>query len=453
MTQYKFIDLFAGLGGFHLALQSLGHKCVFACEIDEELRRIYEKNFEINPFADIRSLDVASVPEHDILCAGFPCQPFSKAGDQQGFECPQWGNLFDYVIRLLSYHKPRCFILENVPNLIRHNQGKTWRSIENRLRRAGFSVQYKILSPHQFGIPQIRKRVFVVGRRGGLNGLVWPASPLSQNLSIHSVLDEHITDAKILSESSIDYLNAWQNFIDQFPKNEDLPSFPIWAMEFGATYPFSTVSPAGAGFKKIRSFKGSFGQPLKNLTDQEVVLALPSYARNPAKKFPNWKIKLIHQNRELYKRHHQWIDQWLPSILEFPQSFQKFEWHCKSEERNIWSYVIQFRASGIRVKLPTFAPSLVSISSQVPVIAWEKRFMSIRECSRLQGMGTLRHLPSSDGAAFRALGNAVNVDVTTKVANRLLDFERDSLDHSLLSLSKHIQHPVAQSRNPTLTAA
>ena len=97
----RFVDLFAGLGGFHLALRELGHKCVFACEVDESLANLYEKNFGMRPHGDIRALDIARIPAHDILCAGFPCQPFSKAGGQEGFECPQWGDLIDYVIRIL----------------------------------------------------------------------------------------------------------------------------------------------------------------------------------------------------------------------------------------------------------------------------------------------------------------------------------------------------------------
>lgn len=117
MKRLRFIDLFAGLGGFHLALKTLGHECVFACEVNDDLAALYEKNFGIRPHGDIRKLNISSVPEHDILCAGFPCQPFSKAGDQQGFDCPQWGDLIDYAIRILRTHKPRYFIIENVPDL------------------------------------------------------------------------------------------------------------------------------------------------------------------------------------------------------------------------------------------------------------------------------------------------------------------------------------------------
>jgi DNA (cytosine-5)-methyltransferase 1 len=152
--------------------------------------------------------------------------------------------------------------------------------------------------------------------------------------------------------------------------------------------------------------------------------SLPSYARTEEELFPHWKVLFIRQNRQLYERHKRWIREWLPEILPFRSSLQKLEWNCKGEERDIWKYVIQFRASGVRVKRPTTAPSLVAMTTtQVPIIAWEKRYMTPRECARLQSMENLQHLPGVSTRAFKALGNAVNSEVVRRVAEALLRLE------------------------------
>jgi len=186
----RFVDLFAGLGGFHVALERLGHTCVFARDVDETLRELYKKNFGLDAAGDIRSIAPADIPTHDILCAGSPCQPFSKAGEQQGFTCPKWGDLFDYVLAILDHHCPRYIIFENVPNLTRHNCGRTWLALQESLRTAGYDIDHRFLSPHQFGVPQIRQRLFIIGSRSGLNAFQWPQPSPSPALSIADVLDD-----------------------------------------------------------------------------------------------------------------------------------------------------------------------------------------------------------------------------------------------------------------------
>ena len=163
---FKFIDLFAGLGGFHLAMQELGGKCVFASEIREDLRELYKINFPETPIVegDITKIKVEDIPPHDVLCAGFPCQPFSQAGKRQGFNDEKnRGNLFYNILDIVKYHRPKYILLENVANLKNHNHGHTWETIKKELENINYDVaEPAILSPHQFGIPQHRKRIYIV---------------------------------------------------------------------------------------------------------------------------------------------------------------------------------------------------------------------------------------------------------------------------------------------------
>lgn len=417
----KFIDLFAGLGGFHQALNNFGHTCVFASEIDNQLIQLYEKNFGIKPAGNIRNVTIENIPRHDILCAGFPCQPFSKAGDQQGFNCPRNGDLFDYVLKIIKYHTPDYIMLENVANIRTHNNGNTWGHIKKELEKVGYSIDARQLSPHRFGIPQIRERFFIVGSRKGLTHFSWPKEETNHKLSIRTILEHKPRDARLLSKQVKDCLNAWQNFLDLIPSNEGVPS-PLWSMEFGATYPYEDITPSIIPMNKLKKFKGSHGRNLSGLPSEQIMAALPSYARVNQDKFPDWKIAFIKQNREFYKKHKGWIKTWIPEILQFPSSLQKLEWNCMGEKRNIWKYLIQFRASGVRVKRPTTSPTLISMTStQVPIIAWEKRYMTPKECSRLQSMQNLPHLPENQIKAFEALGNAVNVKIVESIAASLLD--------------------------------
>lgn len=420
---FRFVDLFSGLGGFHVALNNLGGDAVFAAEWVPALQDLYAKNFGIRPKGDITKVATDAVPDHDILTAGFPCQPFSKAGEQLGFEHTEQGHLFFKVLEILKEKQPSFFILENVPNILKHSNGQTITRIKNDLMKAGYDVKIHQYSPHEFGIPQIRDRVYIVGHLGSLEGFAWPQTT-KVTTDIRTVLDKNPVGARDLSISSLECLDMWDRFIKASPPELELPSFPLWTMEFGATYPFVDTTPSALidehGSDGLASFAGSFGRSLSGLSSEEQLAALPSHARRKGIKFPKWKQDFIRQNRDFYAANKEWIEPFLPEIQKYPSSFQKLEWNAKGEKKNLWDFVIQFRASGVRVKRSRTAPSLIAMTdTQVPIIGWERRYMTPRECARLQSLDSIE-LPESRTAAYRALGNAVNASVVEQIVRPLL---------------------------------
>ncbi len=171
----KFIDLFAGIGGFHIALSSLGGEAVFASEWDKDAATVYENNFKLKPAGDITKISEKSIPDHDILCAGFPCQAFSISGKQLGFEDSR-GTLFFDVARIAKEKQPKVMFLENVKNLARHDGGKTLAVIKKTLDEIGYDVYDKVLDASKFGVPQSRKRIYIVCFRKDLKvkGFTFP---------------------------------------------------------------------------------------------------------------------------------------------------------------------------------------------------------------------------------------------------------------------------------------
>ncbi|MEO6860654.1 MAG: DNA (cytosine-5-)-methyltransferase, partial [Microcoleus sp.] len=161
----KFIDLFAGIGGFRQGFERAGFECVFSCEIDKNCREVYSNNFHENPAGDIKEINPANLDEFDVLVAGFPCQPFSISGKKLGFEDTR-GTLFFEILKIIKIKQPQFIVLENVKHLIYHDKGNTLRVIIASLESLGYNVNYQILNAKDFGVPQHRERIFIIGTHG-----------------------------------------------------------------------------------------------------------------------------------------------------------------------------------------------------------------------------------------------------------------------------------------------
>ena len=445
--KYKFIDLFAGLGGFHYALDQLGCECVFASEIMADLRLLYKRNFpNSNIQGDITQISPEQIPPHDILCAGFPCQPFSQAGKREGFKDEERGNLFYNICDILEYHRPKYVLLENVANLKGHDQGNTWNTIKTKLDFLGYDVKSEILSPHQFGIPQHRKRIYIVcidKQKGKLDNYSFPTLEQNKTCDITRVIDQSDTHIQKLRPEIYYHLEVWQEFIDNvIAHGETIPQFPIWAMEFGATYDYKHLVPAYQTVKRLNGKRGKLGRIINGSTVEECLSQIPNYARTGKdRQFPKWKIRYIEQNREFYKRHKKWLNKWMKKIESWENSHQKLEWNCgTSASPTLDDKIIQYRASGIRVKLPNFIPALNLVGTQIPILPWIKipkellkdgesengRYLTVMEAAKLQGLHyldfdyTQKDYPLSVTRIFEALGNAVNATLVKHIAKKLI---------------------------------
>ena len=256
----RFVDLFAGLGGFRLALEPLGHECVFACEIDGQLQDLYGKNFPDGPpvHGDIR-LAKDEVPEHDVLCAGFPCQPFSKSGAQAGMRDQTTGTLFHEIKEIVEKHRPTFVILENVGNFERHDLGRTWSIVKHSLEDLGYEVRGTehvtsggdgLISPHHLGFPHHRERFFAVASLGRLPASPFPernrkaATSMADVVQAQAELSTRDREETLIGDQHRRCIEHWNALLGALPEERALlPSFPIWGDELEATYSYEQATP------------------------------------------------------------------------------------------------------------------------------------------------------------------------------------------------------------------
>jgi DNA (cytosine-5)-methyltransferase 1 len=391
IKEFEFIDLFAGIGGFHLAASDLGGECVFASEIDAQARKTYEANFlqhnqdlfHSNNFAgDITKVDEKSIPDFDFLFAGFPCQPFSSAGNKKGFKETR-GTLFFDIERILSHHKPKYIMLENVKHLIKHDNGNTWNTIKESLQNLGYIMpnQPIILSPHHIGIPQNRERVFLLGIHKTFTKLEHliinlPSKKEYPETNIFDIIDYDNNDKDLkISKYEQKALNAWNEF--KLNIDDKLSGFAVWIDEFNKNYDYS--------------------------------------------EYPKWRQDYIIKNRKLYFNNKKFIDSWLKKydMHSFNVRERRFEWQAGDNYPSVNDVIVQFRQSGIRCKRPNFFPALVAMV-QIPVIPSLSRKLSIKEVARLQSFADFKEGSSNTQHSYKQFGNSVNVDVIKYLIKELL---------------------------------
>ena len=389
----KFIDLFCGIGGFHQALTKLNCKCVFASDINKDSRQVYYNNYNIEPVGDIRNINAADIPDFDIICAGFPCQPFSNAGKKKSFDDDK-GLLFDEIIRIAKEKNPKFMFLENVKHIKKISEGKVFKYILKEIKNAGYFIDEDktvfTLSPHQLGIPQQRERIIFVCIRNDIYDknkqieLNIPKKIPKQNFD--KILEPRTNTKYKVNKEIISVLKCWDKMIKKMDVGQRL-SPTILCKEFKT---------------KCKDFK--------NKEEQEEFENLVK-----------WKQDYITKNKPIYNKYKKKWDKWFDKNKELlckKEIYAKLEWQAgiKKENDSIFNYFIQLRQSGIRVKKTKYFPTLVAIV-QTPIYAKEKRYITPRECARLQSFPDDFILHEKDRIAYKQFGNAVNVDVIYTVVN------------------------------------
>lgn len=431
----KFVDLFAGIGGFHAVGHSFGWSAAYACDIDEHAREIYQQNWGFTPSEDITqdaNEDIMRIPSHDVLFAGFPCQPFSKSGKQNGMDEAR-GTLFWNIARTIEIRKPAIVLLENVPNLAGPRHKNDWKVIIKTLRDLGYRVSSEplIVSPHKIpkshgGRPQTRKRIYIgatlvpkrLTKRFPINAVQieikdFEWKPDNWNLLSDIKMEklpksEEFKKLKITS-SEKKWLNAWDEFVQVVlvaRNHEKLPGFPLWADVW-------------------------LGNIKKSSAD------------------PEWKIDFIQKNRKFYNEHKSVIDAWLKKhnfLEEFPPSRRKLEWQAGSV-KSIYKCLIQLRPSGIRVKKINYAPALVAIT-QTTIVGPLRRRLSVREVAQLQGLPPWFSFSSQSlSQSYKQLGNGISIGCAFQVLKGLAERDKEILKVLNPRLLKSI---VASGDNPDI---
>ena len=390
-----FIDLFCGIGGFHQALDALEAKCILACDIDEKCRMNYELNYGVKPVKDIKDINEKMLPDFDILCGGFPCQPFSNGGKKKTFEDKR-GLLFDEIMRIVKEKQPRFLFLENVKHILKVSEGKVLAYIEQQIDQHGYVLQRFQMSPHEYGVPQQRERIYFVCVRKDIYNEM-PIQLINKDTSVLTVSDiledrNSIDNKYYLQGDILNVLEAWDEFIKHVDVGETL-------------------------------------SPTILIHD-----AFKCYTEEEFNGLAAWRKEYMIKNRRILEKYKDFIGPWYTKhkeLLSKREIYGKLEWQVGKVKENdsIFNYFMQLRQSGIRVKKEKYFPTLVAIS-QIPIYGREKRYITPRECARLQSFPDTYRIAPNDKVSYKQFGNSVNVkNVKTVIESTLNHYDLGNKDN------------------------
>ena len=428
----RFVDLFCGIGGFHAVGTSFGWEAVYACDIDVPASEIYRKNWNLEALRDITT-DASSahvnVPKHEVLFAGFPCQPFSKGGFQRGMDETR-GTLFWNIARIIEVRRPRIVVLENVRNIAGPRHRHEWEVIILTLRELGYAVSSEplVVSPHRIpprfgGRPQTRDRIYInatyvePSRRNPLaqappklnldtitEGWTIGNWDLRRDVPLKKLTGQALDRVSLRGEEIL-WIETWEDFLRLFKKkfpNGRLPGFPLWA---------------DVWTDELRVEKGD----------------------------PDWKVNFIKKNEEFYLENKSWLRQWLKAhgkLIDFPNSRRKFEWQAR-ESGSVWDCLIQLRPSGIRVKKATYAPAAVAMN-QTTIFGPMKRRLDVTELAALQGLPNWFDFSGQEQRlSYKQLGNAINVASAYQSVVLQVKRDRALLRHSPELVRSVLEAPIS----------
>jgi DNA (cytosine-5)-methyltransferase 1 len=461
---FDYVDLFAGIGGFHAALSALGGRCVYVSEIDGLATEVYRRNWgrdvvqldpDVPPIRgdiniDAPQRDAATgrrdgevrVPKHDVLAAGFPCQAFSKSGAQMGVLDSTRGTLFFNIIRILQERRPKVVFLENVRNLAGPKHRETWDTIIESLEEIGYEVAWSpmVISPHLIapkdgGTPQIRDRVFILGIYRGKER----RSP-ARATAVTIPRDELVAAAPkwdlattpipwlggkpiLQDEGEIEHperyaltalerkwIGAWDAFVTTMRKeNVDLPGHPLWTDYFMTE-----------------------GELRADKTLEALVEAMPG-----------WKKDFVWKNVRFYENNRGAVLRWqsheaMREFASFPDSRRKFEWQAQ-DAKTLWECLMHLRPSGIRAKKATYVPALVAIT-QTSIVGPLRRRLTPVETARLQGLpDSFTFGDQPEAATYKQLGNGVAAGAVHYTLRKFVERYAEELRATLPGLVKAVE--------------